>query len=430
MVTDTELLQGFQHCRDLGALAMVHAENGDAVALGQERVFEGAKITAPHGHALSRPKVLEDEATARALRLAAYAGAPLYVVHVMSGGAAEEVARARARGERVVGEAVAAGLALDESRMWDSNWTIAAAHVMSPPIRSSIDRKQLRRALSGEGGGLSVLATDHAVFNSTQKGSGRQDFRLIPNGVGAIEERLHVAWTELVARSPEPISAERFVALVSSNAAKVFGAYPRKGRVSEGSDADVVVFDPRARHVLGLGAGGRKGRHHSCVDVSVWEGYEAVGRVDATISRGRVAWEKGRLRVPPPPPLGAGGGGGGGGGGDGGGDGGGAGGNNDDDYDPALAAGTGRFVPLPTGGAMFEGMERRGLLSGGRGGGGGERRGGGGGAGGGGGSEAKAVAAAAEERSFPAWAAEFPYEGGEGQACAGGGSADRACSAS
>jgi len=375
MVTDEQMLRGFARCRDLRALPMVHAENGDAVAAGQAAVFDGAGVGAPHGHALSRPKGLEAEATSRALRLAAHVGAPLYVVHVMAGAAADEVGRARARGERAVGEAVAPGLALDESRMWDANWTVAAAHVMSPPLRAAEDRARLRAALAS--GELSVVATDHAAFNSTQKRSGLGDFRRIPNGIASIEERLHVAWTELVARAGL-VTPEQFVGLVSANAARIFGAYPRKGRVAEGSDADVIVFDPRARHALSAE------RHHSAVDVSVWEGYEAVGRVDVTVSRGRVAWEGGRLRVPPA----------------------GGGGRGEaataDEYDASLAPGTGEFVPLPTGGAMYEGMGRRGLLSGGD---------------GASAAAAGSAAAAADEaggreaqrRRHPAWEAEFPY---------------------
>lgn len=256
----------------------VHAENGEAVALGQQLVFD-AGITGPEGHALSRPAVLEGEATARAIRLAAFVGAPLYVVHVMSKDAADEVrrrvracllqlpavvlaawqcslsmrlhafgarklcmqplqhpraacccfvllvllvpphtccwacldpgrrrrcrcpraaqvARARAAGQRVIGEPVASGLALDETAMWDANFTRAAAAVMSPPIRGAVHRDALKRALAG--GLLQLVATDHAVFNSSQKEVGRRDFRAIPNGVNGLEERLHVVWQELV----------------------------------------------------------------------------------------------------------------------------------------------------------------------------------------------------------------------------------------
>jgi dihydroorotase-like cyclic amidohydrolase len=236
----------------------VHAENGDAVAEGQRRVFE-AGITGPEGHALSRPAGLEAEATGRAIRLAEFVGVPLYVVHVMSAGAAEEVglvvlqggmwrraalgaggggarragcsarrggphaaarrpppaprpaghppnisplpprrqvARARQRGQRVIGEPVASGLALNESWLWHPDFRTAAQYVMSPPIRSAEDGAALRRALAG--GALQIVATDHAVFNSTQKAVGRRDFRIIPNGVNGIEERLHVVWEEMV----------------------------------------------------------------------------------------------------------------------------------------------------------------------------------------------------------------------------------------
>jgi len=114
----------------------------------------------------------------------------------MSSDALEEVTRARARGQRVIGEPVVSGLALDESRLWDANFTVAAQYVMSPPIRSSEHRLALKRALAG--GVLQLVATDHAVFSSSQKALGRDDFRLIPNGVNGIEERLHVTWNEMV----------------------------------------------------------------------------------------------------------------------------------------------------------------------------------------------------------------------------------------
>ena len=310
MVSDEELLAGFQRCRELGALAQVHAENGDAVAEGQRRVF-AAGVTGPEGHALSRPEGLEAEATARAIRLAEFVDTPLYVVHVMSGQAAAEVAAARARGARVIGETVTSAIALDESRMWDANFTVAAQYVMSPPIRSAASGAAVQAALAG--GVLQVLGTDHAVFNSTQKAAGRHDFRVIPNGVNGIEERLHVAWDEMVNSGRMPPT--EFVRAVSTAAAQAFHIYPRKGLIAPGSDADVIVFDPQQEHTISAGS------HHSRMDTNVYEGRKVRGRVTTTISRGRVVWHEGVLEV---------------------------------------QRGSGRQVFLPTGGPLFAGLDARG----------------------------------------------------------------------
>ena len=309
MVSDEQLLSGFSRCRELQALAQVHAENGDAVAAGQTRVFE-AGITGPEGHALSRPAALEGEATGRAARLAEFVNTPLYVVHVMSSDAAEEIVRARARGARVIGETVTSAIALDESFMWNSNFTVAAQYVMSPPIRSKAHSAAVRAALAG--GHLQVLGTDHAVFNSTQKAAGRNDFRVLPNGVNGIEERMHVAWEELV--NTGLITPSDFVRITSTAAAQIFNVYPRKGRIAVGADADVILFDPRQEHVISATT------HHSAMDTNVYEGKKVRGRVTTTISRGRVVWHDGKLTVD---------------------------------------KGSGRFIPLPSGGELFVGLEAK-----------------------------------------------------------------------
>ncbi|KAL4420181.1 hypothetical protein ABPG77_008317 [Micractinium sp. CCAP 211/92] len=310
MVTDEQLLQGLRRCKELGAVAQVHAENGDAVAEGQQRVF-AAGITGPEGHALSRPAALEGEATARAIRLAEFVGAPLYVVHVMSRDAMEEIGRARQRGLRVIGETVASALARDESALWDPDFDRAAQFVMSPPIRSKEHQAALQAAAAG--GVLQLVGTDHAVFNSTQKRVGRHDFRIIPNGVNGLEERMHVVWQELVASGR--VSPSDFVRLTSTAAAQIFNIYPRKGVIAEGSDADVVIFDPALEHTISAAS------HHSAMDTNIYEGYRVQGKVVTTISRGRLVWHEGRLNI---------------------------------------TRGTGRFVPTPTHGPLFAGLERRG----------------------------------------------------------------------
>lgn len=287
---------------------MVHCENADAVDLWQRKVLK-LKITGPEGHALSRPSVLEDEGTKRALSLAALVGAPLYVVHVMSAGASALISAARNGRDlsfpfpqRVWGEAVVSGIAGDDSKVFSRDFRTAAASVMSPPIRNPRHREALRAALAG--GDLSVLATDHAVFNFSQKLAGRDDFRLIPNGVNGIEERLVVAWDALVAGGAgDGLGSEvpratatpsRLVELVSAAPSKLFGLYPRKGAIAPGSDADIVLFDPMGETEIGVEEKEEEGRgrkHHSRVDTNVYEGRKVKGRVATTIFSGRIVWD-------------------------------------------------------------------------------------------------------------------------------------------
>lgn len=285
-VSDEQLLRGFLRCKELGALPQVHAEHGDAIALAQQMTID-AGITGPEGHAISRPAVLEGEATGRAIKLAAWAGVPLYVVHVMSEDALSEVVTARITGQPVFGETVISALALTDRGLWDPDFDKAARFVMSPPIRGGVTAAKLQAAVAG--GLLSAVATDHAVFNSTQKRAGRHDFRAIPNGVNGIEERLHVTWHQLV--NPGLISASRFVEVVSTSVAQTFGIYPQKGVIGKGSDADVIIFDPKAHHVISTAS------HHSRMDTNIYEGMPIVGKVVTTISRGKVVWENGQLNV-------------------------------------------------------------------------------------------------------------------------------------
>ncbi|KAK9273854.1 hypothetical protein L1049_018666 [Liquidambar formosana] len=288
MINDELLLEGLKKCKSLGALAMVHAENGDAVFEGQKKMIE-LGITGPEGHALSRPPVLEGEATARAIRLAGFVNTPLYVVHVMSTDAMEEIARARKSGQRVIGEPVVSGLVLDDSGIWDPDFTTAAKYVMSPPIRASGHDKALQAALST--GILQLVGTDHCVFNSTQKAFGIDDFRKIPNGVNGIEERMHLVWDTMVESGQ--ISVTDYVRLTSTECARIFNIYPRKGAILAGSDADIIIFNPSSSFEITTRS------HHSRSDTNVFEGKRGKGKVEVTIAGGRVLWNNGELNVVP-----------------------------------------------------------------------------------------------------------------------------------
>ncbi|KAK7276649.1 hypothetical protein RIF29_17793 [Crotalaria pallida] len=288
MVNDELLLEGFKRCKSLGALAMVHAENGDAVYEGQKRMIE-LGITGPEGHALSRPAVLEGEATARAIRLAEFVNTPLYVVHVMSIDAMEEIAKARKSGQRVIGEPVVSGLVLDESWLWHPDFETAAKYVMSPPIRKRGHDKALQAALST--GILQLVGTDHCAFNSTQKAFGIEDFRKIPNGVNGIEERMHLVWDTLVESGQ--ISVTDYVRLTSTECAKIFNIYPRKGAILPGSDADIIILNPNSSFEISAKS------HHSRLDTNVYEGRRGKGKIEVTVAGGRVVWENNELKVAP-----------------------------------------------------------------------------------------------------------------------------------
>ncbi|KAJ7963544.1 Dihydropyrimidinase, partial [Quillaja saponaria] len=288
MINDELLLEGLKKCKSLGALAMVHAENGDAVYEGQKRMIE-LGITGPEGHALSRPAVLEGEATARAIRLAGFVNTPLYVVHVMSIDAMEEIAKARKVGQKVVGEPVASGLVLDDSWLWNPDFKTAAKYVMSPPIRASGHNKALQAALST--GVLQLVGTDHCAFNSTQKALGIDDFRKIPNGVNGIEERMHLVWDTMVESGQ--ISVTDYVRLTSTECARIFNIYPRKGAILPGSDADIIILNPNSSFEI------TSKSHHSRLDTNVYEGRRGKGKIEVTIAGGRVVWENNKLMVVP-----------------------------------------------------------------------------------------------------------------------------------
>ncbi|MFO1038240.1 MAG: dihydropyrimidinase [Geminicoccaceae bacterium] len=286
MVDDEILFRSFSRCRDLGALPMVHAENGDAVWLLQQQLLAQG-ITGPEGHALSRPPHVEAEAANRAIMIAQTVGVPLYVVHTSCREAHDAIKRARDNGLRVYGEPLAQHLVLDEGEYYNRDWEYAAARVMSPPFRSKEHQKSLWDGLIS--GSLQVVATDHCAFTIEQKKMGLDNFTKIPNGTGGLEERLKVIWHHGVGTGR--LTPSEFVAVTSTNAAKIYNVYPRKGVVQAGSDADLVIWDPQATHTI------RKATHHTRLDVNVFEGMQVKGVPAVTICNGRVVWRNNSLNV-------------------------------------------------------------------------------------------------------------------------------------
>jgi dihydropyrimidinase len=284
MVNDDEMYQSFLRCAELGALPLVHAENGDVVARLQQKYMENG-TTGPEGHSFSRPPEVEGEAVNRAIMIADTAGVPLYVVHVSCEPAHEAIRRARMLGKRVYGEPLIQHLTLDDSEYFNQNWDHAARRVMSPPFRDKKNQDSLWAGLSA--GSLQVVATDHCAFTSEQKRMGLGDFTKIPNGTGGLEDRLPILWTRGV--STGRLTRNEFVAVTSSNIAKILNIYPRKGAVAVGSDADLIVWDPKAKKTI------TAAKQASIIDYNVFEGFEVEGLPRFTLSGGDVVATEGRV---------------------------------------------------------------------------------------------------------------------------------------
>ena len=282
MVDDAQMFASFQRCAELGAMPLVHAENGDVVASLQKH-FMDIGITGPEGHGYSRPPDVEGEAANRAIMLADQAGVPLYIVHTSCIPAHEAIKRARSLGKRVYGEPLIQHLTLDETEYFNPDWDHAARRVMSPPFRAKHHQDDLWHGL--QAGSLQVVATDHCAFMTEQKRFGRDDFTKIPNGTG--EDRMPVLWTKGV--NTGRLTMNEFVAVSSTNIAKILNLYPRKGAIAVGSDADIVVWDPKATKTISAA------KQMSAIDYNVFEGIACEGLPRTTLSRGEAVYEDGKV---------------------------------------------------------------------------------------------------------------------------------------
>ena len=286
MVNDDEMFASFRRVAELGGVALVHAENGDIVADLQAKLMAEGN-TGPEGHAYSRPPAVEGEATNRAIMIADMAGVPLYVVHTSCEESHEAIRRARMQGKRVWGEPLIQHLTLDESEYFNADWDHAARRVMSPPFRNAKHQESLWNGLAS--GSLSVVATDHCAFTTDQKRTGLGDFTKIPNGTGGLEDRMPMLWTHGVATGR--LTPEEFVAVTSTNIAKILNVYPRKGAILVGSDADIVVWDPEKAKTITAAA------QQSAIDYNVFEGKAVKGLPRFTLTRGQVAVHDGEIRT-------------------------------------------------------------------------------------------------------------------------------------
>lgn len=284
MADDEILYNSFSRALELGAMPTCHAENGEMVfQLQKKLISEG--ITGPEGHPLSRPPAAEAEAANRAIKIADVIGVPVYLVHVSTEDALNEITRARSNGQRVYGECLAGHLLVDDSVYLDTNFESAAAHVMSPPFRAPEHQTALWKGL--QSGNLQTTATDHCCFCADQKAAGKDDFSLIPNGTAGVEDRMAVLWTHGV--STGKFTPEEFVDITSTNAAKIFNIHPRKGSIQVGSDADIVIWDPELTKTISAKT------HHQNIDFNIFEGMPIKGLPSHTICNGVLKYANGEL---------------------------------------------------------------------------------------------------------------------------------------
>lgn len=284
MIDDGQMVRLMQEVRKRGGMVTVHATNGDMIdtLIAKHRA---EKKLSPWYHYVSQPEVTEAEASDRFCDMANYTDVPAYIVHLTCEGALNAVRDATKRNQKVFVETCIQYLILDAS-LYKKGFN-GAKWVMSPPLRQPKDQDALWAGLNQ--GMVQVVGTDHCPFMWEQKLMGKDDFSKIPNGHPAIEHRIELLYSEGVAKGK--ISLNKFVEVTSTNAAKIFGMYPKKGCIAVGADADIVIFDPKKKHRLSVKT------HHMNVDYSAYEGWKVMGKVETVLLRGKVAIDQGEVKV-------------------------------------------------------------------------------------------------------------------------------------
>jgi len=284
MIDDGQMVQLMKVVKKHGGLVTVHATNGDMIdSLIAKNKAEGN--LSPLYHYLSQPEVTEAEASGRFADMLEYTGCPGYIVHMTCEGALNAIRKSTQRNQKVFVETCTQYLMLDAS-LYEKDFE-GAKWVMSPPLREKKDQIALWSGINQ--GLVQVVGTDHCPFMWEQKKMGKDDFSKIPNGHPAIEHRMEFLYSEGV--DQDKISLTKYVELTSTNAAKIFGMYPRKGTIAIGSDADLVIFDPNKEHTISVET------HHMNCDYSAYEGRKVKGKTETVILRGKVAIEDGECKL-------------------------------------------------------------------------------------------------------------------------------------
>ena len=284
MVGDRDMYWALKELKSLGGLCGVHCENAGVIdGMIAERKNSGQ--FSPACHPLTRPPYLEADAVSRLLRITQAAEAPVVIVHLTNQEALKEVQHARDRGQKVYVETCPQYLLLDDSVYFNEDYSQAARYVCAPPIRDKSQQALLWKALRR--GDIQTISTDHCSFTLEQKDAGREDFTKIPGGLPGVETRDELIYSYGVAA--KRISAQRMCLALSENPARMYGLFPRKGHLRPGADADIVVYDPGASHVI---------RADDCVanvDYNPYEGFVTAGGIRQVWLRGNLAVENGKV---------------------------------------------------------------------------------------------------------------------------------------
>jgi len=284
MIDDRQMIGLMNEVKDNGGIVTVHATHGDIIDFLIAKHRSEGKLS-PLYHYLSQPEITESEASGRFADMAYHTGVPAYIVHMTCEGALNEIRRSTERNQKIFVETCIQYLLLDAS-LYEKDFE-GAKWVMSPPLREKKDQKSLWAGLNQ--GLVQVVGTDHCPFEWKKKLMGEKDFSKIPNGHPAIEHRMELLYSEGVDKGR--ISLNKYVEVTSTNAAKIFGMFPRKGTIGIGSDADVVIFDPDKKHKISSKT------HHMNVDYSAYEGWEVKGKVETVLLRGKIAIDKGEKKI-------------------------------------------------------------------------------------------------------------------------------------
>ncbi len=284
MIDDRQMIGLMEEVKQYGGLINVHATNGDMIDYLVAK-HRAEKKLSPLYHYLSQPEITEAEASERFADMTYYTGCPGYIVHLTCEGALNAVRNATRRNQKVFVETCIQYLILDAS-LYEKDFE-GAKWVMSPPLREPKDQATLWAGINQ--GLVQVVATDHCPFKWEQKLMGKDDFSKIPNGHPAIENRMELLYSEGVHKGK--ISLNKYVEVACTNAAKIFGMFPRKGTIAPGSDADIVIFDPNEQHTLSAAT------HHMNVDYSAYEAWPVTGKVKTVVLRGQVAIDNGKCLI-------------------------------------------------------------------------------------------------------------------------------------
>lgn len=275
MIDDKQMVGLMNEVKERGGIVTAHATNGDMIDFLVAKHKSEGKLS-PLYHYLSQPEITEAEASERFAGIAGYTGCPGYIVHMTCEGALNAVRNNNRNNQKVYAETCIQYLLLDAS-LYENNFE-GAKWVMSPPLRQKKDQAALWAGINQ--GLIQVVATDHCPFKWQQKLMGENDFSKIPNGHPAIEHRVELLYSEGVCKGK--ITLNKFVEVLSSNPAKIFGMHPRKGCIAPGSDADIILFDPKRKHSISAST------HHMNTDYSGYEGWELTGKCKTVILRGKV----------------------------------------------------------------------------------------------------------------------------------------------